>query len=86
MKLYNGGFSVGAPSFSVDSLRTTVGGSRLQASLADPNWLSMENRRFAPPGGSVGVPKEPNLESLRDSLAKRPKVVLRSREVAQNRG
>ena len=48
----------------------------------------MENRRFAPPGGSVGVPPEPNLESLRsedrrsstlstegalrDSLAKRP--------------
>jgi len=32
----------------------------------------MENRRFAPPGGSVGVPSEPNLESLRDSLAKRP--------------
>ena len=48
----------------------------------------MENRRFVPPGGSVGVPKEPNLESLRapsvlkvedlrsedrrDSLAKRP--------------
>jgi hypothetical protein len=74
--------------FSVDSLRTTAGGSRLQASLADPNGLSMENRRFAPPGGSVGVPKEPNLESLRapsalkvedlrfsdrgDSLAKRP--------------
>ena len=25
----------------------------------------MENRRFAPPGGSVGVPSEPNLESLR---------------------
>ena len=74
--------------FSIDSLRTTVGGSRLQASLADPNGLSMENRRFAPPGGSVRVPSEPNLESLRsedrrsstlstegalrDSLAKRP--------------
>ena len=37
-----------------------------------PNGLSMDNRLFAPPGGSVGVPKEPNLESLRDSLAKRP--------------
>ena len=58
--------------FSDDSLRTTAGGSRLQASLADPNGLSMENRRFAPPGGSVGVPKEPNLEYRGDSLAKRP--------------
>jgi hypothetical protein len=58
-------------------------------SVDSPLGLSMENRRsFAPPGGSVGVPKEPNLESLRsedrrsstlstegalrDSLAKRP--------------
>jgi len=44
------------PSFSVDSLRTTEGGSRLQASLADPLGLSMENRRFAPPGGSAKRP------------------------------
>jgi hypothetical protein len=29
--------------FSIDSLRTTVGGSRLQASLADPLGLSTEN-------------------------------------------
>ena len=29
--------------FSIDSLRTTAGGSRLQASLADPNGLSTEN-------------------------------------------
>jgi len=44
------------PTFSADSLRTTAGGSRLQASLADPNGLSMENRRFAPPGGSAKHP------------------------------
>jgi hypothetical protein len=42
--------------FSVDSLRTTVGGSRLQASLADPLGLSKENRRFAPTGGSAKRP------------------------------
>jgi len=51
-------------SFSVDSLRTTEGGSRLQASLADPNGLSVENRRFAPPGGSA---KRPNPEPIKET-------------------
>jgi len=32
--------------FSIDSLRTTFGGSRLQASLADPNGLSTENVEY----------------------------------------
>ena len=45
---------VGMPS---TTLRTTVGGSRLQASLADRS-------------GIVGAPKELNLESRRDSLEK----------------
>ena len=47
--------------FSIDSLRTTAGGSRLQASLADPNGLSTENES--------GVTKEPVVIEGNTSMA-----------------